>query len=258
MRRPRFGGAVVVLALLAFAAPATAQYAAPQAGGSVKTSPTRAGTKARPASLSVTTTITTNAEQSRISTNRIVLLLARQMRFDGRGLKASEYCPATRINARGVEACSARSEIGAPGANRVDVVLFPRLIPVTLTQRIFLASRNQVTIHLASQTPGININKAITGIVSAAGAPYGQKITIDIPPDLVQPVPGTYAGIKLITFTVRRRTLGTGRSRHPLLGLSSCPADRMLRWGGRATLVGNPNPPSTGFIQATTTSPCRR
>ena len=236
---------------------AAAQYAAPEVGGTVTTSNVKAGTKKKPASLTVKTTLTLNAEQSRASINQIVLLLSRHVRFDGSGLKASEYCPASKINARGVQTCSSRSEIGSAG-DKVEAVLFPRLIPIELTQRTFLASRNEVAVYLVSKTPGVNINKAIRGIISAAGRPYGQKITIDIPPDLVQPVPGTYAGIKRISFTVRKRSLGSGRRRHPLLGLTGCPADRILAWGGRATLVANPNPPPKGFAANTTTSPCRR
>ena len=253
---------VALIATFAVAGIAVAQYAAPTATITGSTSGTKAGTKKKPTAVSVTTSFGYNAEQSRASADQIILNLPKNLVFNGRGLRSSQYCPATKINAQGVNSCPRGSEISVSNSprvrNSVQAVLFPRLIPLNFTVRLFLGSRNEIAVHLVATTPGVNINKAIRGIVSAAGGSFGQKITIAIPPDLQQPVPGTYAGIKSANFTVKKLNIGSGRNRHPLFGLNGCPSNRQLLFGVRMTFVNNPNPPAAGFAEARDTSTCRK
>ena len=255
-------GLIALVAMLSVAAVAVAQYATPAATLDVTTSGNKAGTKKKPRAVSVTANFGYNAEQSRASASQIVLNLPKNLVFNGRGLRASEYCSVTKINSQGVGSCNRRSEISVSNTptvrNQVQAVLFPRLVPLTFTVRLFLGSRNEIAVHLVSTTPGVNINKAISAIVSAAGGSFGQKLTINIPPDLQQPVPGTYAGIKSTRFTVKSLNIGSGKARHPVFGLNGCPSNRTLPWQVRFQFVNNPNPPAAGFAVANDTSTCRR
>ena len=248
------------LALLAVAAgcvPATAaaQYVLPVGSGVVSISPNEAGTKKRPAAVAVRATIDTNVEQSRVSTDEIVLMQPKELVFDGRGLRRADYCTVAEINEDGPRACSRKAEIGASTGNGTDAVLYPKLTPVSFKVRVFLAGRDRLAVHLASQTAGININQAIPGFVTRVDG--RQRITIEIPPELVQPIPGLYVGIKQVRIAIRKMRIGSGRSRHPLLGLTGCPRGG-LPFRVRVNLVPNPAPPATSFAEGGATAACRR
>jgi hypothetical protein len=190
-----------------------------------------------------------------VSTNEIVLIQPPNLVFDGRGLRARDYCTVAEINERGVRSCSKRAEIGAATGNGTDAVLYPRLTPVSFKVRVFLAGPDRLAVHLASRTPGINIVQAISGFVTRVAG--RQRIRIEIPPKLVQPIPGLYVGIKQVRIAIRRTRLGTGRSRHPLLGLTGCPRGG-LPFRVRVGLVPNPAPPAVSFAEGSATASCRR
>lgn len=243
-------------------AAASAQYAIPPTiSGKASISPNKAGTKKKPAAVAVNATITSNAEQSRVSANQIVLLLPKSLRFDGAGLKAAQYCSAAKINAHGVSACAAASEIGAANTptvrNGTDALLYPRATPLSFPTRVFLASRTEMAIFLASPA-GLSLNKAIRGVVGTAGGRFGQKVTITIPPELVSPIPGAYSGIKTIKIAIKKMRIGKGAARHPVFGLDGCPANRKLPFGARMDFVSNPSPPAAAFAEGQITVPCRK
>lgn len=247
--------ALTALTVLASPVGAGAQYVLPAGSGTVKLTPSKAGTKRKPAAVAVRATIQTNVEQSRVSANEIVLLQPRQLVFDGRGLAARDYCSVERINADGPDSCSRRAEIGAATGNSTDAVLYPALTPVRFKVRVFLAAADRLAVHLASETRGINIQQAIHGRVIREGG--AQRIAIEIPPELIQPIPGLYSGIKTVRIAIRRMWLGKGRRRHPLLGLTGCPAGG-LPFTVRVNLVPNPAPPAAPSAEGGATAACRR
>ena len=240
-----------LLVALFLPAAAAAQYVLPVGSGVVSISPKKAGTRARPAAVAIRATIDTNVEQSQVSTNEIVLTQPRQLVFDGRGLRARDYCTVAEINDGGVRVCSKKAEIGAATGNGTDAVLYPRLTPVSFKVRVFLAGRDRLAVHLASRTSGININQAIHGYVTKVAG--RQQIRIEIPPELVQPNPGLYVGIKQVRIAIRKMRLGG----HPLLGLTGCPRGG-LPFRVRVNLVPNPAPPAVGSAEGSATAGCRR
>ncbi len=248
---------LVLLVAASLCVPATtaAEYVLPVGSGVVSVSPKKAGTKKRPAAVALRATIDTNVEQSRVSTSEIVLNPPPSLVFDGRGLRAREYCTVAEINEGGVRACSRKAEIGTRTGNGTDAVIYPRLTPLRFKVRVFLAAPDELAVHLASQTPGINIEQAIPGFVTRTAG--RQRISIQIPPELVQPIPGLYVGIKQVRMSIRRMRIGSGRSRHPLLGLTGCPRGG-LPFSVRVNLVPNPAPPAVGFGEGSATAPCRR
>jgi hypothetical protein len=221
-----------------------------------KLTPNSAGTAKKPRNGSALVEFTVNRE-SNVTADQIVFNLPQKMKLSGKGFK---YCPASKINAEGTKACPDGSKVGSglatayAGSTRIDY---------TIT--IYAGSVNEIAMNLAG-----NVSvPALRGIISSAGAPYGQKITVDIPQQVQQPIGGLYSAITYVKAQlgpatgkpsyVYKRIRGK-RTRvkvpHYFLGTTGCETDKTHDFGVRLHFVPNPNPPQSADAEKKTTGPC--
>jgi hypothetical protein len=260
--------AIIGLALaatLAVAAVAVAQYVLPVLTiTEAKITPTSGGSKKKPKNATANVSFTVNRE-SNSTADQIVFNLPANLVLSGKGLK---YCPASKINSPGadggVKNCPAKSKVGTGSA-----VAYAGNTRIDYTITIFAGSKNEIAMNLAGNVTV----PALRGVISAAGAPYGQKITIDIPPQVQRPIAGLYSAItevkaKLgpatgkVTATKKVRVKGKLKKKKFkktvfFASLTGCPKDKTHDFGVRLHFVPNPNPPQQGNVEARTTGPCK-
>jgi hypothetical protein len=240
--------ALVAMVSLALAAVAVAQYPTPTVTLKGKVTPTKVGTKKKPKNSKIRLTATNSAE-SRTTATRITFLLPRGVRLNGKGFA---FCPATEVQAEGVQGCPSASRVGSGTAT---ALYGPRLTPVNFTVTLFTASAKELTVYL--EATGLPIKRAIRGLITPAGSPYGSKITIDLPEDLQQPVrPGPFVYLTGVDVTVGK-TRTVKRKRYNLVSTVSCPRDRKHRYEVRIDYGANPSEPVVKQGQAGATSACR-
>lgn len=259
MRRLAIIG-LAATALLALAAVAIAQYALPNTQLTGKVTPTKGGTKKKPKNGTLTMAFTVDGN-SHSTADQIVFLLPKNTKLSGRGFR---YCPASKINNDGVQSCPKGSKIGTGSA---IALVGPNRTVFNFKITIFAASKNQISMLLEG-----NITTALTGLINQAGGDFGQKITVDIPPQVQQPVPGLFADITSVSakigpakgkIIVKRKKKGSKKKRKVkktvyFVQVNGCPKGRTHHLGVRLHFVPNPNPPAQGADEARTTSACKR
>jgi hypothetical protein len=240
--------ATAVVAMLCMTAVAVGQYTLPvnvQMTG--KVTPTKAGTKKKPKRSTLSFNVTVNKE-ARVTAREIVLFTPRNVKLNFTGFR---FCPASQIAAEGVASCKKGSQLGTGAAT---AVLGPRQLPLNFSVRIFAGSKNELSLYLAQQ--GGTVTAALRGIISSAGAPFGQKVTIAVPNDLQQPAPGLFSSITGISGKVGGTASRKGK-RYNAVSSNGCPRDRVHRFGVRLTFAPNPTAPSQATAEANAQSPCR-
>lgn len=134
-------------------------------------------------------------------------------------------CPATRLRSRGASGCPARSQIGG-GHALVETHAGTENITEEATLWAFLGppANLQPTFEILAQgyTP-IDERKVFSGKVLPASAPYGEELSLTIPPI---PTLIFEPDASIVTFTL---TIGTSarhgkRGANAVLTPSSCPA----------------------------------
>jgi hypothetical protein len=244
---------LAIAATLAVAAVAVAQYALPKTVLTGKVTPTNAGTKKKPKNGTLTMAFTVNKE-SNSTADQIVFLIPKNTKLSGKGFR---YCPATQINNDGVQSCPKGSKIGSGTAT---ALVGPRQTQFNFTITIFAASKSEISMLLEG-----NITTALTGVISKAGTPFGQKLTVDIPPQVQQPVPGLYANITSVSAKIgpakgkptTKKVKGKKKKfQNYFVGVNGCPKDRVHHMGVRLHFAPNPNPPTLGSDVAQATSMC--
>jgi hypothetical protein len=254
---------LAVAATLAMAAVAVAQYVLPVVTITEASVTPKGGTKKKPKNATVKVGFTVNRE-SNSTADQIIFNLPANVRLSGKGFK---YCPATKINqpgaGGGVKSCPKGSKVGTGSA-----VAYAGNTRIDYAITIFAASKNEIALNLAGNVTV----PALRGIISAAGAPYGQKITIEIPPQVQRPIAGLYSAITETHATIGPATgkvTATKKVRRngklvkkkykktvPFVGLTGCPKDGTHDLGVRLHFVPNPNPPAQDFAEAKTSGPC--
>lgn len=241
-------------ALLAVTAVAVAQYTLPKTVLTAKVTPTNAGTKKKPKNGTINMAFTVNKE-SNSTADQIVFLLPKNTKVSGKGFR---YCPATKINNDGVQSCPKGSKVGSGTAT---ALVGPKQTQFNFKITIFAASKTEISMLLEG-----NITTALTGAIGQAGGDFGQKITVDIPPQVQQPVPGLYANITSVaaklgpaTGKVTKKVHGKKKTVKTLfVGVNGCPKDRAHHGGVRLHFAPNPNPPAQGSDEAQATSACQK
>ena len=251
MRRLAIIG-VALAAMLALAAIAVAQVA-PVITVTGSGSPTDAGTKKKPKNGTIKVAAKVN-EEANVTADQITFLLPQHAKLSGTGFK---FCPKTKIDNEGEASCPSGSKVGTGTAR---ALVGPNKTVFNFTINIYAGSKNELALRLSGP-----ITKTLRGIISSVNTQgYGQKITVDIPPEVQQPIPGLYASITDLgatigpkSATVTKRINGK-RRRVKVYFVSSigCPSDRTHNFGVRMHFVANPNPPAKGDAEGTSTANC--
>ena len=240
--------ALVALVALAVSAVAVAQtYPAPAVTLKGLITPAKAGTKKKPKNVKLRLTVTV-AKEARATAERLTFLLPRNLAVSAKNFP---YCPATEIAAEGSAGCPAGSKVGTGTAN---AAFGPNLTPINFKVTLYAASTNELTVYL--EAVGLPIKRAIRGLITNAGTPYGKKLTIDIPEDLQKQL-GAYVYLTGLDTTVSAKPRKKKGKTYNILATTGCPADRKHRYEIRIDYVNNgqTDPVST---KTGATSTCRK
>lgn len=242
--------AMAALAVLAVAAVALAQtYPLPTLTFDATATPIKAGTKKKPKATKIRLKIAVPKE-ARATADTIVFNLPGDMRVSGKGFA---FCPSSELEStKNPAKCPKGSKVGAGTAS---AAFGPNLTPIQFDVQLFAGSNTELGIWL--QAKGLPIQKAIRGVVSRAGRPYYQKVTIILPPDLQKQL-GAFVYITGLDATIGANNGKGGSKRKNLITTVGCPKDKKHRWEARMTFVPNPNPPVQGQSNQGDTSACKK
>jgi hypothetical protein len=242
--------ALAISMMAAVAAVAVAQtYPLPVLTFDASVTPTKAGTKKKPKASKVRVKMAIQKE-ARVTADQITFNLPRNLRMSGSGFPT---CPATELNStKDPNKCPKGSKVGAGTAN---AAFGPQLIPIPFTVQLFAGSNNEIAVWL--QSSGVGIQTAIRGIISKAGTPYGQKLTIDIPETLQKQL-GAFVYLTGLEATIGATNGRTGKRRKNFVTSNGCPSDKKHQFEARVRFVPNPNKPAVGEATKTDTSTCRK
>jgi hypothetical protein len=205
-------------------------------------SPTNGGSLAAPKNAKFKTQFTLNADP-RVTVDEITYFLPQNLRLDGTGFST---CTVAQINANGVRSCAPTSQVGKGSAT---LLVGTSLTRIDFKIKVFVAAANEVSLALQSDA----FSLAMRGIISTAGGILGQKIVIDVPAPLQQPLMGVYSYLTAMTLEA-----GAANPDETAFfaSLTGCPEDRLHRFGVRLGFVPNPNPPAVATADAVSSSKC--
>jgi hypothetical protein len=172
-------------ALAAVAAPAALAVNASQ-GLDVAVNPSKAGTKAKPKIVKLTvTTTTTPHDNTPFATKRAIIYFDKSFHFNGKAFKS---CSKATLDASGPSACPAGSKVGTGNAQGVALGQTENLTVTPFNG----PGGNKIELYVQGSAP-LQINSTIEGVLHKASGQFGQKLVVDIPNNLQQPLSGVYA-----------------------------------------------------------------
>lgn len=225
---------LAALAAVAIPAVAIAQNPAPEVSGSVKITPSKAGTTKKPKAAKFQFTVV-NSPASKTTVKQVVLDLPKGVKFDGSKLDA---CSAKKLIAG---SCKSSSKLGTGVAYAFVVTSAPAPDCVgtrgaaqgclTFDTTLYAGGPKTVTVGLVNAG---NALAPLTGKISKGG----RRLTIDIRSDLQQPTPGSYSALSQLGGSFSPKTV-KGK-KQSLVTTTSCPSSK--KWTVKSTLVYAPNP----------------
>ena len=245
--------ALAISLMAAVAAVAVAQtYPLPVLTFDAGVTPTNAGTKKKPKNSKLRLDLKVQKE-ARVTADQITFNLPQHVRVSGKGFR---YCPSTELDStKNPNKCPKGSRVGQ---GTVTAAFGPNLRPINFNTTIFAGSRNELGMWF--QATNLPLAKAVRGVISRAGTPYHQKLTIDIPRELQQHL-GAYVYLTGFNATVgaTRTTRVKGKRRvNRFVSTIGCPKDRKHRFEARVRFVPNPDKPAVGQANKGDTSNCSK
>jgi hypothetical protein len=200
---------VAVAALTTIAFTATASFAfAPAASMKVKIAPKKAGTKAKPKSSSIELTIKNNDSKKTLS--KLTITSPKTFKLSAKGLAK---CDEATLAASGPAACPKKSIVGSGEANALLGVNGTSPAPLHFDVTPVVIGAKKIDFNLHNDTIGDLISPATIS---------GRKLTITVPAQAQQPLPGTWAGLVDIHTTLKAKqgkhflasTVGCKKKKH--------------------------------------------
>ena len=242
MRKSFMAAGAAVLAVGAAGVAYAQTPAAPVVTGTAKLSPSKAGTKSKPANVKFSLNVTNNQE-SKTTAKQIAITFPSTLKLSTKGLPQCTKSDNAIINSGPKVAC--KSSIAGSGTADAIAGPFaqtPAAIHFIVTP---LVGKNQLLFYLAAQG-GVTNKYVVHGKIS------GRKMTITIPPDVQQPVPGLYSAL-----TGLNTTLGMKKGKNFLISSTGCSsgADKV---GVAISYAPNPGPPSQPSASTTASAKCSK
>ena len=204
----------------------------------VKTTPTKAGTKAKPANTKLFVDIITipAPNDPPFATSDTVVHFDKNLVFNGSKLK---NC--TQATVQGDETkCPSGSKVGTGKATGNALGQTENLTVTAFNG----PGGNKIELHVVGSAPLV-IDSVIEGTLSNDTGLYGKKLSVTVPDNLQQPLTGVFATLTDFQVSVK----GTGSKKKPFVGLKGCTAKKL---NFKADLTY-----TDGTSQsATTTAPC--
>ena len=228
--------AIAALTAVAFATVAVAQDT-PGATMDVNVTPKKAGTKKKPKNSAIRLEIENEDTQRTMS--ELTITSPRTVKLSTRGLTR---CDEDTLENEGPSGCPKASRVGKGTASALLGVNTANPSPLTFDVIAFVTGKRNIGFHLTA--------REIPTVVMAPGTLSGRKLTIEVPTEAQQPVPGVYAGLVSLEATLKAKkgkrklvsTTGCKRKRHP--------------YSTELTFVNN-GVSEAGTLSAKATSACR-
>jgi hypothetical protein len=203
MLKPR-GLALLALAVAAvFGFSTVAQATTLKSDLTIKLTPGGAGTSKKPKgqTLNYHVTVGTDDGTSPPTTATTTVSFGKGIRFNAGKFPS---CSLDTLNSKGPSACPKGSKVGTGSATAL-VGGSPGEPAPTTTETLKVTAFNgpggkKYELYLDGDSPAV-IKQAIEGTLSTATGDFGYALTVEIPPNLQQPVPGVYA--PLVDFSVK-------------------------------------------------------
>jgi hypothetical protein len=230
LRKLLIGAAL--LAVAAVPALAFAQNPAPVVTNDVTISPSKAGTSSKPKSAKFKFKVVNSAD-SKATVKQIVLDLPKGVKLDGTKLPA---CSADDFVANA--GCPSNTKLGT-GVSYAFIVA-PTPAPdcvgsngaasgcLTFDTTFYVGGKSALTVAL--QQRGGPAFPPLTGKITNSG----RKLTINIPPELQQPVPGTFSALLQLSGSFERSKTVSGK-KYAFVSTTSCPSSK--KWAVKSKLV---------------------
>jgi hypothetical protein len=239
--------AAALAAALAFAAAGTAE-AGPntQQVVSMKLSPSKAGTKKKPANVRLTfEAATTEPDGSQPPTiTNVELYFPKELRFNPSKFAT---CSMADLMPGDPSVCPRASKVGTGSAEALAAAGAIRAQPALTAFNG--AAGNELILYTSLQTP-INLNQAISARLSKTGGAFAHKLTMPIPSNLQEPIPGIVATITKFSATIGGTVKKNGR-KTGYIELVGCPRSKKLKIRGVFTTRDGQQ------LTAENTTPCR-
>lgn len=233
--------AVAALTALLVATVAWAQTPAPAPELTVKTSPSKAGTKKKPRSVKLNLKVENNVE-SKTTMDTLDVYLPKTLKINGKGFKKCDYIA---LASTGTDACPRASKAGTGSANAILGPHGANPAPLAFKVTAFVGGRNLILFDL-QQTNG-SVHTALKGTVKKASGKYGSRLSIKVPdgkgeyarfPNIQQPAPGVYSALVDL-----QATIGLKKGKKALIGSTGCKRKKNP-FKTTLTYSDNPLPPA--------------
>ncbi len=231
MRKVAF--AAVAVSLTAGAAVAVPAFAVnAEQGLAVAVSPSKAGTKKKPKGVKIKVTTTTKpaSADEKFATKKAVIFFDKNLVFNGAKFKS---CTAAAIQ-QSEASCPSGSKVGS-GSAQGSALGIKQDLKVTAFNG---PKGKSLLLHVTGSSP-LAIDSVIDAKLSKASGKFGYKLTVPIPDNLQQPVPGTYATLLSFITSVKATASGT-----PYVGLIGCSGGK-LNFKGDFTYTDNTSKSAT-------------
>lgn len=181
----------------------------------VTVSPTKAGTKAKPAPIKLKVDIKTvkKVESETFATKTAVISFDKNIVFNTSSFKT---CSKATVQANEGN-CPSGSKVGSGSA--VGNALGQTQ---NLKVSAFNGPSNTLNLHVTGSAP-LAIDSVIVGKLGTASGKYGRKLSVTIPDNLQQPLPGVFATLTSFITTIDKKT-SKGK---PYVGLKGCSSKKL-------------------------------
>jgi hypothetical protein len=204
-------------------------------GLKVTLSPTKAGTKKKPANVNIKVTTTTNPHDATpFATTKTVIHFDKNLVFNPKKFKT---CSAATIQANEAN-CPKGSKVG-----KGDAVGTAIGQTSNLTVTAFNGPNGKFMLHVVASTP-LQIDGVIQATLAKDTGKYGYKLNVPIPDNLQQPVPGVFATLLRFFTSVKGTAKGV-----PYVGLKGCPKSKKLSFKGDFTYTDGTSLSATSTVK---------
>lgn len=224
MRKVATVGLAASLAVVGIVGPAAAIEGKQGLKVAVSPSSSKGASKKKPKNigLKVTTTLVPGANDKNFATKQAVLYFDKNITFNGAKFKS---CTAAAVQ-QSEASCPSGSKVGSGSAEGSALG-----IKQALKVAAFNGPKGKtLLLHVTGSAP-LAIDSVIEAKLGKASGKYGYKLTVPIPANLQQPIPGTFATLTSFITNVKAKTGST-----PYVGLTGC-TKKKLNFGGDFTFT---------------------
>jgi hypothetical protein len=228
--------ALAATTVLAVGGTAIAQ--APEATMTVKTTPTKAGTKKKPKSEKLQLTVTNN--NTKRTASALDIKAPKTITVSGKGFPK---CSQDTLENDGKSACPAKSKVGGGSASALLGVSSDEPQQLHFDVTAYTAGAKKINFYLEAVELPIKI--------VAPGTISGHNLHVEIPNAAQQPAPGVWAGLQSLTTSLSGK-----KGKHYVVASTGCKAKKH-KFSTTITFADNGVAPA-GKVSASAPAKCKK